>query len=709
MSDQHIVQFQGRTRTRSAFLTTAASPTATASYQSNLKTRSGVLYVYSRSRRTFQPKWCMLNHADFKYFNDKQTVAVPKETVAISSVISLKKHESVAYAPQQVEIFTFNVCYKTNKYQTLTLGASTHSERDKWMDKIIYNLDFNLEGLGSATKLTWVQLKTGFAGTWNKSWISINTTHEGRWLKYTEELYSSVEIDLKKVKNLTLVKDVKNLAAPLSHNLPILVLDCPDRSLYLQSSAEKETMTLKETIENVAFSNTNSLNDQQLTSEDIPVIVDKSISFVYGHGCMTEGIYRHSGVNTKINKLLELFKGNVWSVHITRDSFSEHDVANALKRFFRTLDEPILTEKLRSLFLQAAAIDEQAKKMERYRNLVQLLPTINAKTLKKLMSHLVAIASHSGKNLMPNYNLGAIWGPSLLTVDSMEASTYSQTSTESDVCRDLIDFYMFIFDVAEEELQKEAKISETLEKINKHDRGRQALKRSGDLRLWVYIDTKSSGNCVCVVAKPTMTAFEMTQQVLREKCMQPQDECDLTLHEAILGGALQRPIHYSELVLDVTLKWGNWGEEDRRDNYLLLKRNILYEEAIGHANQTFSVFGEAFYNDLKMKSFKKYMLSMSNARLTINKSEDVELASWPIEEVSWYLGSEAKRQPPHSLNVTFIHPRNEPVIRSKEKPHFGRTISFESRDFYIKWITAMLVAEFGKDLKPPTEKLVVLE
>ena len=57
ISDQHIVQFQGRTRTRSAFLTTAASPTATASYQSNLKTRSGVLYVYSRSRRTFQVRY----------------------------------------------------------------------------------------------------------------------------------------------------------------------------------------------------------------------------------------------------------------------------------------------------------------------------------------------------------------------------------------------------------------------------------------------------------------------------------------------------------------------------------------------------------------------------------------------------------------------------------------------------------------------------
>ena len=95
---------------------------------------------------------------------------------------------------------------------------------------------------------------------------------------------------------------------------------------------------------------------------------------------------------------MELFKGNVWSVHLTRDSFSEHDVANALKRFFRTLDEPILTEKLRSLFLQAAAVEDHAKKVERYRNLVQLLPPINAKTLKKLMSHLVAIASQSGES-----------------------------------------------------------------------------------------------------------------------------------------------------------------------------------------------------------------------------------------------------------------------------------------------------------------------
>ena len=64
-----------------------------------------------------------------------------------------------------------------------------------------------------------------------------------------------------------------------------------------------------------------------------------------------------------------------------------------------------------------------------------------------------------------------------------------------DVCRDLIDNYMTIFDVAEEELQREAKISETLEKINKHDRGRQALKRSGIQKLVLAFDFEFFLSC----------------------------------------------------------------------------------------------------------------------------------------------------------------------------------------------------------------------
>ena len=120
----------------------------------------------------------------------------------------------------------------------------------------------------------------GFAGIWHKSWISLeldSNTH--RCLKYTEDFDLHHEVDLKKVKNLTLVREVKNLATPLSQNLPVLVVDCMDRSLYIQSPSQKEGLSLKASLEQVAFSNTNDLNDLQLTSEDIPVIVDKCIRY----------------------------------------------------------------------------------------------------------------------------------------------------------------------------------------------------------------------------------------------------------------------------------------------------------------------------------------------------------------------------------------------------------------------------------------------
>ena len=41
------------------------------------------------------------------------------------------------------------------------------------------------------------------------------------------------------------------------------------------------------------------------------------------------------------------------------------------------------------------------------------------------------------------------------------------------------------------------------------------------------------------------------------------------------------------------------------------------------------------------------------------------------------------------------------VVRNKERPHFGRTLSFESRELFIRWVAAMLVAEHQTDILPP--------
>ena len=133
--------------------------------------------------------------------------------------------------------------------------------------------------------------------------------------------------------------------------------------------------------------------------------------------------------------------------------------------------------------------------------------------------------------------------------------------------------------------------------------------------MWVYLDTRSSGNCVCVEVHPTMTAFEMTQCVFREARRLEDDEAfsgDLMLHEVILDGMLERPIHHSEVMLEVTLKWGTWSEADRKDNYLVLKSNSFYEDALPCAVPPLSVFGEAYFSDNKpgKGSFKKHQVTL---------------------------------------------------------------------------------------------------
>ena len=54
-----------------------------------------------------------------------------------------------------------------------------------------------------------------------------------------------------------------------------------------------------------------------------------------------------------------LFRSNAWNVEISREDYSEHDVANVLKRFVRQLDEPLLTDVLRQSFLTVSRIQDQ--------------------------------------------------------------------------------------------------------------------------------------------------------------------------------------------------------------------------------------------------------------------------------------------------------------------------------------------------------------
>ena len=116
-----------------------------------------------------------------------------------------------------------------------SFGATSETDREAWIFAIAQSLSIHLENVDTSecSYLTWAQLKTGFAGEWCVSWITL--TYSNRTLTYTstEANHHDNMLDLKKVKNVTVVKNGKNLAAPES-SLPVLVVDATDRSIYLQ-------------------------------------------------------------------------------------------------------------------------------------------------------------------------------------------------------------------------------------------------------------------------------------------------------------------------------------------------------------------------------------------------------------------------------------------------------------------------------------------
>ena len=83
--------------------------------------------------------------------------------------------------------------------------------------------------------------------------------------------------------------------------------------------------------------------------------------------------------------------------------------------------------------------------------------------------------------------------------------------------------------------------------------------------MFVHIDTRAGGDCVSLAVTPKMTAHELQRRAVRKSShASGANASAFVLHEVIMGGEMERPVHHSELIYDVTLKWWRWPEEDRR-------------------------------------------------------------------------------------------------------------------------------------------------
>lgn len=84
------------------------------------------------------------------------------------------------------------------------------------------------------------------------------------------------------------------------------------------------------------------------------------------------------------------------------------------------------------------------------------------------------------------------------------------------------------------------------------------------------------------------------------------------------------------------------------------------------------------------------------------------IGEWNIESITWFMGSEKKRNAPTEFAFTFFD-RNERIERTKENSHLvGRVVCCNNRDEYHKWLAGMMIAEFPAGVFPPQTELIDL-
>ncbi|XP_055372454.1 arf-GAP with Rho-GAP domain, ANK repeat and PH domain-containing protein 2 [Condylostylus longicornis] len=593
------------------------------------------------------------------------------------------------------------------KAQRLThlYGISKESERDLWMQKLLQSLTnvFPTSCTCQFYRAGWCYLKKSITAEWSGAWILL-TKRKRKLAFFTENDLCLEKLDLRKARCIV-IKDFDNSIENLCiEKGPILMIDCPPFSLYFIMSCPRETKIWKHIICEVACNNGPGLEEQQLTKHNIPVIIDKCINFIYIHGSMVEGIYRKSGSENAVQKLIYNFRLNAFGVEITKAEYNEHDVANVLKRFMRNLPQKLLGKYSES-FVSVSQLDSLNDKITSYKELLSRLSSIEFMTVKKLINHLSFIESQCAYNKMTLENLAVVWGPTLLqTKRGNEDLEYNQQ--EAEVVMDLILNFKKLFPLTKDELDKEKSMLHYLKKYYAASETLNDLsgKQSGDLKVWVILKLNSSNekseeesNNICVILQPGKTAIDVCKEIAA-KINKPYRE--LSLFEVIFNGCLERPLNDDEKLFQIVLRWSYWSEEQRRDNALVIKSSkyLLKMNRTLDIMKNYSLNKAIFYADNKTKTFKPYEAELKETQFCFKKvAKNGKTHKYlNLQDYLIYLGSERKIS--YNWAITLIENYQNLSLKNPETSFIGHVIAGHNKDDQIVFFSHMWKNIYG-DIK----------
>lgn len=146
----------------------------------------------------------------------------------------------------------------------------------------------------------------------------------------------------------------------------------------------------------------------------IPIQIEQLITKIEIHGLYAEGLYRKSGVNSKIKELKAKMSENPNSTEMDFDCYNVHVLTNVLKSFLREMPEPLLTFDRYDDFLRAADLSDTSDRVQTLLSLIKKIPVTHHALLERLVFHLALVAQREQYNRMSASSLAIVFAPCVL-------------------------------------------------------------------------------------------------------------------------------------------------------------------------------------------------------------------------------------------------------------------------------------------------------
>ncbi|NWW07020.1 RHG07 protein, partial [Oreocharis arfaki] len=170
----------------------------------------------------------------------------------------------------------------------------------------------------------------------------------------------------------------------------------------------------------------------QRTSHPLPNGILQALEYLRSHFLDQVGLFRKSGVKSRILSLREMNESN--PNNVCYEGQSAFDVADMVKQYFRDLPEPIFTSRLCESFLHIYQYVPKDEQFQAVQAAILLLPKENREALKILLFFLRDVVAFVEENQMTPTNIAVCLAPSLFHLNTLRRDSSSSTRSSQRKC-----------------------------------------------------------------------------------------------------------------------------------------------------------------------------------------------------------------------------------------------------------------------------------